>query len=48
METWEAINTVRVIRSFDERPLTADHESRILNAARRTASSVSTRSGRTA
>ena len=39
MNTWEAINSVRVIRDFAERPLSAEHEARILNAARRTGSS---------
>jgi nitroreductase len=39
METWEAINSVRVVRQFADRPLSAEHESRILNAARRTGSS---------
>jgi nitroreductase len=39
MDTWEAINSVRVVRQFDDRPLSAEHESRILNAARRTGSS---------
>jgi nitroreductase len=39
METWHAINTVRVVREFEDRPLEAPHLDRILNAARRTASS---------
>jgi len=39
MNVWDAINSVRVIRDFAERPLTAEHEARILNAARRTGSS---------
>jgi nitroreductase len=39
MNTWDAINSVRVIRDFSERPLSAEHEARILNAARRTGSS---------
>ncbi len=39
METWQAINTIRVIREFDDRPLAPEHLDRILNAARRTASS---------
>ena len=39
METWQAINSVRVIRNFADRPLSAEHEARILNAARRTGSS---------
>jgi nitroreductase len=39
METWQAINTVRVVREFADRPLAPEHLDRILNAARRTASS---------
>ena len=39
MEVWEAINGIRVIRDFADRPLSAEHETRILNAARRTGSS---------
>jgi nitroreductase len=39
METWNAINTVRVVRQFADRPLEPAHLDRILNAARRTASS---------
>ena len=39
MNVWEAINSVRVIRDFADRPLAAEHEARILNAARRTGSS---------
>lgn len=39
METWEAINSVRVVREFADRPLDADHLRRILNAGRRTGSS---------
>ncbi len=39
METWDAINTVRVVRDFADRPLAPGHEARILNAARRTGSS---------
>ena len=39
MNVWEAINSVRVIRDFAERPLSAEHEARILHAARRTGSS---------
>jgi nitroreductase len=39
MKVWDAINSVRVIRDFADRPLSAEHEARILNAARRTASS---------
>ena len=39
METWQAINTVRVVRKFDDRLLAADHLDRILNAGRRAGSS---------
>jgi nitroreductase len=39
METWQAINTVRVVRRFADRPLADGHLDRILNAARRTGSS---------
>ena len=39
MDVWEAINGIRVIRDFADRPVSAEHESRILNAARRTGSS---------
>jgi nitroreductase len=39
METWTAINTIRVVRDFADRPLEAEHVERILNAGRRTASS---------
>jgi len=39
METWTAINTVRVVREFADRPIEPEHLDRILNAARRTASS---------
>lgn len=39
MDALEAIQTVRVVREFADRPLTAEHERAILNAARRTASS---------
>jgi nitroreductase len=39
MNTWQAINSVRVIRNFADRPLSTEHEARILNAARRTGSS---------
>ena len=39
METWTAINTIRVVREFADRPLEPAHLDRILNAARRTASS---------
>ena len=39
MDVWEATNSVRVIRDFADQPLSAEHEARILNAARRTGSS---------
>jgi nitroreductase len=39
METWKAINSVRVVREFAERPLAPDHLERILNAGRRAGSS---------
>ena len=39
METWQAIDSVRVVRSFAARPLEAGHLRRILDAGRRTGSS---------
>jgi nitroreductase len=39
METWRAINSVRVVRSFADHPLALEHEARILNAGRRAGSS---------
>jgi len=39
METWQAINSVRVVRSFDDRELDPGHLDRILNAGRRAGSS---------
>ena len=39
METWQAINTVRVVRAFADRPLKAEQVERILNAGRRAGSS---------
>ena len=39
METWPAINTVRVVRDFADRALEPDHLDRILNAGRRAGSS---------
>jgi nitroreductase len=39
MDTWTAIDTVRVVRRFADRPLGPDHLRRILDAARRTGSS---------
>jgi nitroreductase len=39
METWTAINTIRVVRQFADRPVEPEHAERILNAARRTGSS---------
>jgi nitroreductase len=39
METWKAINSVRVVREFTDRPMDAEHVDRILNAGRRAGSS---------
>jgi len=39
METWQAINTVRVVRDFADRSLEPGHLDRILNAGRRAGSS---------
>lgn len=39
VETWDAINSIRVIRKFTEEPLAPEHLERILNAGRRAASS---------
>jgi nitroreductase len=39
METWQAINTIRVIREFTDQPLAPEHLERILNAGRRAGSS---------
>jgi nitroreductase len=39
MDTWQAINSVRVVRHFEDRPLDPEHLDRILNAGRRTGSS---------
>jgi nitroreductase len=39
METWNAINSVRVVREFDPRPIAPEHLDRILNAGRRAGSS---------
>jgi nitroreductase len=39
METWQAINTVRVVRKFSDEPIAEEHLERILNAGRRTGSS---------
>ena len=39
METWQAINAVRVVREFTDRPLDEAHVERILNAGRRAGSS---------
>jgi len=39
MDTWTAINSIRVVRKFTNRPVEPAHLDRILNAARRTASS---------
>jgi nitroreductase len=39
MDTWQAINSIRVVRKFAGRPLAPEHLERILNAGRRAASS---------
>jgi nitroreductase len=39
METWQAINSIRVVRKFTSEPLAPEHLERILNAGRRAASS---------
>lgn len=39
METWRAINTLRVVRTFSEEPISQADLDRILNAGRRTGSS---------
>lgn len=39
METWQAIDSIRVVRSFRKGPIPLPHVTRILNAARRTGSS---------
>ncbi len=39
METWDAINAIRVVRKFTDQPLEPEHLERILNAGRRAASS---------
>ena len=39
METWQAINGVRVVRKFSDEPIADEHLERILNAGRRTGSS---------
>ena len=39
MDTWQAINSVRVVRTFADRPISPQHEGQILHAARRAASS---------
>lgn len=39
METWKAINSVRVVRQFADRPLADEDVERILNAGRRAGSS---------
>ena len=39
METWQAINTVRVVRKFSDEPITDEQLDRILNAGRRAGSS---------
>jgi nitroreductase len=39
VETWQAINTVRVVRTFSDEPISDEQLERILNAGRRTGSS---------
>jgi nitroreductase len=39
MDTWQAINSTRAVRKFEERPLEPAHLERILNAGRRSGSS---------
>ena len=39
MDAWQAINTVRVVRHFADRPMPAEHVDRIVNAGRRAGSS---------
>ena len=39
METWKAINSIRVVRKFTDQPLAQADEARILNAGRRAGSS---------
>jgi nitroreductase len=39
METWQGINSVRVVRKFTDKPLAPEHLDRILNAGRRAGSS---------
>lgn len=39
MKTWHAINTIRVVRQFADRPLAPEHIDRILNAGWRAGSS---------
>ncbi len=39
MQTWDAITSRRNVRSFDDRPVSAEHLDQILEAARRTPSS---------
>jgi len=39
METWQAINSVRVVREFTDRPIDAERLDRVLNAGRRAGSS---------
>jgi nitroreductase len=39
METWEAIDSIRVVRDFAEDPIEDDHLDRILHAGRRAGSS---------
>jgi nitroreductase len=42
MDTWQAIDTTRAIRKFQDRPLEPEHLQRILDAGRRSGSSKNT------
>ncbi len=42
MQTWDAINSRRDVRSFSDQPVSAEHLDRILEAARRSPSSRNT------
>ena len=39
MDTWQAINSVRVVRRFTDEPVAPEHLDRVLNAGRRAGSS---------
>ena len=46
MDTWQAINSVRVVRRFTDEPVAPEHLDRILNAGRRAGSRRTGRAGR--